>query len=386
MDFKDLYNQQGKEVMKYIQPILEKLSQKEGLLEELTTKAREYISEYKKNGEILNKTIEKYKIKKIKLNKLIENVSNLRRDIKEKELQNIEKEKFLYNLEIELKENLGNLEKDKNKFNIFLEQKSKEILAQAENFKNESSKVKYLTKIIDQKEIEYDERLKNIERKETELEKNIQNFESEKYDFDIRKREFELTREEFNIYSQDVIKKYEEMKSFKNNFEEEKNKLRQFEALLNEKSKNYIENEKKITLTVTDIESKNQEIGKKHQLLAEKEKEIEEMKILLQEKITQYTFKVEEAEKIQERLKDKENILMFKGDIEKEIELKLTGLELNETINKKKIAAQQKLLNDEISKRFKINKLAKQIVKSGENNKNGFSKLINIIKGKNNNQ
>jgi len=385
MDFKDLYNQQGKEVMKYIQPIIEKLSKKEHLLEELTSKAREYISEYKKNGEILNKTIEKYKVKKIKLNKLIDNVSCLRREIKEKDIQNIEKEKFLLNKENQFNEKSENLEKDKMKFNKYLEQKTHEILSEAENLKDESSKIKFITDSFDHKEIDLKQRTKTLEKKEAELQKKLQNFESDKYDFDIKKREFDLNKEEFNIYSQDVIKKYEELKFFKNNYEEEKNKLIQYESILNEKDKNYVENEKKITLTITDIESKNKEIGKKHQILAEREKEIEQMKILLQEKISQYSQKVEEAEKIQERLKDKENILVFKGDVEKEIELKLTGLELNETINKKKIEAQKKLLSEEISKRFKINKLAKEIVKGGENNKGGFSKLINSIKGNSNN-
>lgn len=381
LDFRDLYNKQGKEIMRYLQPVLDKLKKKEVVLEELTSKAREYISEYKKNGEILNKTIEKYKIKKLKLNKLVENVGILRKEVKEKDKEILEKEKHLLVFEKDLTEKIEFHEKDKLKFNNFVEIKSKEILLQAENFKHENLNTKNLSSIFQQKEIELNDKINTLEKNDFELKNKLKIFESEKYDFDIQKRDFDLTKEEFDIYSQDVISKYEEIKNYKNNFDEQNKKLQHYEILLNEKHRNNIENEKKITLTLSDIEKKNMEFVKKQQTIDQKEKEIEEMKIMLQEKLDIYSKKVQEAEKVHERLKEKENILSFKSDIEKEIDLKLTGLDLNETLNKKKIAVQQKMLNDEISKRLSLNKLAKKIVKNGDNNKNNFSKIISIIKG-----
>ncbi len=394
--------------MKYLQPILEKLKKKEAILDELTGKAREYICEYKKNGETLNKTIEKYKLKKLKLNKLVENVSNLRRETKEKEAENAEKEKSLLLLEREINLKSADFEANNLKFNKFVEAKSKELLTKAEAFKSESLNVKNFSAAFTQKETEINEKLRELEKKESELQNNLLKFNSEKCDFDIQRRDFDLTKEEFDLYSHDVISKYEEVKSFKSNFSQQSQKLKEFELLINEKHFGNIEAERKLALEQSDVLRKYKELEDKQLVFTEKEKEFEAMKILLQEKLVEYKDKVDEAHRVKERLKEKENILAFKSDIENEIDLKLTGLELNETINKKKIAVQQKMLNDEIAKRLTISKLAKRVVKGGaaaaesgintnsnpsnsnnisanhnsnNSNKSNFSKLMGIIKG-----
>ena len=72
--------------------------------------------------------------------------------------------------------------------------------------------------------------------------------------------------------------------------------------------------------------------------------------------------------------------MKLRGNIEKEIDLKLSGLELNETINKKKFALQQKMLNEEISKRLSLNKTNKQV--KSDNPKINFSNVLSVIKGK----
>ena len=319
----------------------------------------------------------------------MENVGNLRREAKDKEYENTEKEKFLLSLEREINQKIDEFEEDKKKFNKFVEAKSKEILTKAEAFKSESLNAKNLTRIFQQKEFEITEKLKIFEKNEAGLQKNLQKFESEIYDYDIKKREYDLAKEEFDLYSNDVLTKYEEIKNFKNNFDEQSKKLQQYELILNERNRENIEKERKLALMQSDIENKNKESGVKQQIIAEREKEIEDMKILLQEKLVEYNSKVNNAQRVQERLKEKENILTFKSDIENEIDLKLSGLELNETINKKKIAVQHKMLNEEISKRLTISKLAKKIVKgstensnnTSANNKSNFSKLMTIIKG-----
>lgn len=380
LDFQDLYNKQGKEIMKYLMPILDKLKKKETLLDQLTKRARECITEYKNNEEILKKSMEKYKVKKIKLNKFIESLGNLRKEIKDREHQLLEKEKQLLNYEKELNEKHDHFTRDAFKFNNFVEAKSNEMLCKAESYKNEALNVKNFNEILSKKQEEINEKLNDLKKSELVINKKIQTFENEKCDYEIKKREFELIKEEFDIYSGGIIQKYEEIKAFNNKFQEREEKLKEYETELNEKYRENLDKEKRIQFSIQEIEKKNKDINQKHDDIIQREQEIDEIRNLLQSKLDEYFSKIEETEKIQQKLKDKEHILMLKGSIEKEIDLKLTGLELNETLNKKKIANQQKLLNEEISKRLAVNKLAKKIV-NGDNIKGNFSKLITVIKG-----
>jgi hypothetical protein len=342
---------QSKEIIQMLTPKFEKIKRKELDLENMAKKAKNYINEYKQSTDLLKVTIDKYNHKKQKLKKFAEALNKLRKDLLQREEDLIIREKKISNAENLLLNNFSEFENEKKKFSDYVVNKSNEIISKADQT---SYKLKDLTKLqnlLQSREEQLTEKTKFLQNYEKELKNSCNKFESERYDFQIKFKDYQLQKEEFELYSSDIINKYNEMKIIQKEVENNQNILKSLENEISNKECALKEINDRNLNTESILNKRAEELEERSKLILEKEKEVNQLRLDLELRLEETSKKLEDNMKLNQTLKDREQVLKIKQNIDKDLDLKLSGLELNEVMNRKKIAIQQRLLNEEIQKK-----------------------------------
>jgi hypothetical protein len=321
-------------------------------LENITKKAAEYVDQCKKTNEDFNILIEEYNRKKEKIKTFAKNLNTFHKELKHKEEKILRKEKDLNKIEAELIQQKNTLTENKKKFENFVDLKSKELEQKAEEINQSLEILQNSDKVYMYKTDEIENRLEYANKIEDELKKLFNQYQYDKSQFETEKMEFEYKKNEFEIYSQEVIKKYNETKTSQ---EEINKKQAHFEILqseVNSKEQNVklllkkYEEENKIFLI------KKEELEKKISQVMETESNLNKLKIETEDKLKELSTELEETKRLNKNLRDKEIVFKIKHNIEKDLDLKLSEIELNENLSKKKMAIQEKLLNEEIMRKL----------------------------------
>ena len=131
----DDYTRERNEIFSAIIPQIDRLRQKEEHLNSIMTEASCYYEEYKKQNSHLEEESKNYQNKKEKLKYVYHSLYMFKNNLlkKEKELQ--EREQKLKEYENVLKQNEIIIEENSKKFETFVEEKTKELKAQANEVK-----------------------------------------------------------------------------------------------------------------------------------------------------------------------------------------------------------------------------------------------------------
>ena len=316
---------------------------------ELNRKGNNLFKEYKKNNEIIKGIIEKQMKKKEKLKNLVNNLNSYRRELIEKENLLEIREKELEDVIINYKKERKIFEKEKEKFQNYVVTKSNELLSKADDIKIKLENLNNIKSLISSREEEIKHQSKFLLDLELDLKEKLNKFENEKYAFNNEKNELELKKEEFRINSDEVMTKYNEIKIIQNEINSSQLNLVSLEEQIQEKQNELKRLTDKNEEVLKYLDNNNQELNKKLNYINEKELELNKQKMILDERICECDYKIEEMNKIKQDLIDKENIIKIKQRIDKDLEMKISILEANDTLNRKTMEFQKKLLNKSLN-------------------------------------
>ena len=315
----------------------------------MNRKGNNLFKEYKKNNEILKGIIEKQMKKKEKLKNFVNNLNSYRKELIEKEQLLDMREKELEETIITYKKEMKLFEKEKQKFENYVYDKSIELLNKANDIKYKLENFNKARSSISSKEDEINHKSKFLLDLEIDLKSKLNKFENEKYKFETEKEEFYMKKEEFKINSEEVINKYNEIKKIQDEMNNSSINLITLEQRIKDKEIELKRIQDKYDEVSKLLGNNNEELNKKFKNINEREIELSKQRIILDEKITECNNKLEEINKTRQDLIDKENVLKIKQRIDKDLEMKISILEANDTLNRKTMEFQQKLLNKSLN-------------------------------------
>jgi hypothetical protein len=321
-------------------------------IENITKKAAEYVDQCKKTNEDFTNLIEEYTRKKEKIKAFAKKLNNFHKELKQKEEKLKKKEKEISEIEMELIQQNNILTENKVKFQIFVDLKSRELQDKAEEINQGLENLQDSDKVFKYKSDEIENRLEYANKFEDELKKLFNKFQHDKSQLETEQLEFEYKKNEFEIHSKEVIKKYNETKLFQEEINKKQAHLEILQSELDSKEQNFklllkrYEEENKILI------NKKEELGNRIKQVIDNESNVNKMKIDTEEKLKELSTELEETRRLNKILRDKEIVFKIKHNIEKDLDLKLSEIELNENLSKKKMAIQEKMLNEEIMRKL----------------------------------
>jgi predicted nucleic acid-binding Zn-ribbon protein len=296
----------------------------------------------------LEQAIEDYRQKASKAKKLTTEMTDYRTAMKARTVELAEKEGRLTEWESSLVKQAEELRVSQEKFNTYIAKKSAEMLSKANEIKEKIESLNKLQSLFTDKNKQIVDKSKYIEEVEKDLKVNLAKFESDKYNLEMNRKQFQLEKEEFSIHRDDVLTKYLEMKTIQDEIKLKNQSLEEMDAKMKQKQDELHRLDQKkddLTNVLLELNSRIEARLKEKNL---REKEIELQRDGLQDKINECNIKLLEMNKLKQDLCERESYIKIQKDISKELELKISAMELSESIfsrNRGSTVGAQKILN-----------------------------------------